>query len=166
MEKLKYLWHKFLYVVGIMVIIFAVYGAYHEQYGFEIPEANYISACDGKEVVSSIKTQCTKMDGVRNDRPIYAEIITDVYSIRDVYKTTVYRRFCFPQGGRSVQFVLREFIQDANNGDKQRVEVGADLDLEETNCASIEALFWDVDGKARDGVLYYRMTENGVEDYE
>lgn len=59
-----------------------------------------------------------------------------------------------------------EYIQDANNGDKQRVEVGADLDLEETNCASIEALFWDVDGKARDGVLYYRMTENGVEDYE
>lgn len=57
-------------------------------------------------------------------------------------------------------------FQDANNGDKQRVEVGADLDLEETNCASIEALFWDVDGKARDGVLYYRMTENGVEDYE
>lgn len=129
-------------------------------------KGNYISACDGKEVVSSIKTQCTKMDGVRNDRPIYAEIITDVYAIRDVYKTTVYRRFCFPKGARSVQFVLREFIQDANNGDKQRVEVGADLDLEETNCASIEALFWDVDGKARDGVLYYRMTENGVEDYE
>ncbi len=30
MEKLKYLWHKFLYIIGIMVIIFAVYGAYHE----------------------------------------------------------------------------------------------------------------------------------------
>lgn len=124
MEKLKYLWHKFLYIIGIMVIIFAVYGAYHEQYGFEIPEANYISACDGKEVVSSIKTQCTKMDGVRNDRPIYAEIITDVYAIRDVYKTTVYRRFCFPKGARSVQFVLREFIQDANNGDKQGQKLG------------------------------------------
>ena len=66
MEKLKYLWHKFLYVVGIMVIIIAVYGAYHDQYGFKIPEANYVSVCDGKKVVSSIKTQCTKMDGVRS----------------------------------------------------------------------------------------------------
>ena len=97
-----------------MVIVIAVYGSYKNQYGFEIPESNYISACDGKEVVSSIKTQCTKMDGVRNDKPIYAEIITDVYSIRDIYKTTVYRRFCFPNGTRSVQFVLREFIEDAN----------------------------------------------------
>lgn len=139
MEKLKYLWHKFLYFSGIMVIVIAVYGSYKNQYGFEIPESNYISACDGKEVVSSIKTQCTKMDGARNDKPIYAEIITDVYSIRDIYKTTVYRRFCFPNGARSVQFVLREFIEDANNGDKQRVEIGDDLDLEATSCAGIEA---------------------------
>ena len=162
MEKLKYLWHKFLYFSGIMVIVIAVYGSYKNQYGFEIPESNYISACDGKEVVSSIKTQCTKMDGARNDKPIYAEIITDVYSIRDIYKTTVY----FPNGARSVQFVLREFIEDANNGDKQRVEIGDDLDLEATSCAGIEALFWDVDGKAKNGVMYYRMTDNGVEDYE
>ena len=166
MEKLKYLWHKFLYFSGIMVIVIAVYGSYKNQYGFEIPESNYISACDGKEVVSSIKTQCTKMDGARNDKPIYAEIITDVYSIRDIYKTTVYRRYCFPNGARSVQFVLREFIEDANNGDKQRVEIGDDLDLEATSCAGIEALFWDVDGKAKNGVMYYRMTDNGVEDYE
>ena len=54
MEKLKYLWHKFLYFSGIMVIVIAVYGSYKNQYGFEIPESNYISACDGKEVVCHI----------------------------------------------------------------------------------------------------------------
>lgn len=64
-------------------------------------------------------------------------------------------------------FIIRRILSGVSGFSfKQRVEVGADLDLEETNCGSIEALFWDVDGKARDGVLYYRMTENGVEDYE
>jgi hypothetical protein len=161
--------NKLLYGMGLFFIVTTVFSlslqVYREIFEFKIPEAQYISPCDGQEVVDSFKTQCTKFVNDRVELPIYAEIVTEVSAVRDVYTTTVYRRFCFPQGRRFSYFALDEYVEDANTGSQHKESVGSDFNFEELGCDVLEVLFWDLEGKARNGILYNKLTDKGIEDY-